>query len=138
MVSTGVLDVLEPTVLEISAEDGEPTLLGSRCRLCGRVFFPARVACAGCADETTTTVRLSQEGELQSFTEVHRKPKYARVDPPYVLGEVTLPDGLFVYSVLVSEAQHKWTIGEPVRLTTTVVQLEDGQRVNAYAFKPAG
>lgn len=125
---------LEPEVLEIDAE-GEGTLLGSRCSRCGRYFFPQRPRCGACAEPWTETVRLSREGTLTSFTRVHRKPEFSVVESPYVLAEVTLPEGLKVYSVLMSEQDREFVVGAGVRLRVMHVrETDDGTPVLGYAF----
>jgi uncharacterized OB-fold protein len=61
---------------------GEPTLLGTRCRACGTVFFPREEAFCrnpGCAGEAFDEVPLSRRGRVWSYTDARYQPP-----PPYV------------------------------------------------------
>jgi uncharacterized OB-fold protein len=128
---------LEPAVLRLGDERGDDVLLGSRCTTCERVFFPQRAWCGACAEPSTEVVELDREGVLTSLTRVHRKPEYSLVDAPYVLGEVTLRDGVRVYAVIVGLDGEDVAPDTPVRLTTLAVrEQEDGTAVVGYAFAP--
>ena len=128
---------LEPTVLKVGATTDEDVLIGSKCRECHRYFFPQRKRCAHCAEPTTETVELSREGILRSFSLMTRKPKYCRVEPPYILGEVSIPEGLVIYAVIHGTDPEALEIGQPVRLdTVTIDNNEKGESVIAYRFTP--
>jgi uncharacterized OB-fold protein len=127
---------LEPDVLSVGREEGEDVLLGSRCTRCGRYFFPQRVWCGGCAEPTTEVVELSRQGTLTSFTRLHRKPEYSIIEPPYILGEVTLPEGLRIYSVITTKDDTDPTMGQAVGLRSIQVREQQGGAVFAYAFAP--
>jgi uncharacterized OB-fold protein len=58
-------------------EDGAH-LIGSRCRECGEVTFPANAFCPQCCTETTENLPLSRRGILYSFTVQRFKPSRRR------------------------------------------------------------
>jgi Predicted nucleic-acid-binding protein containing a Zn-ribbon len=91
---------LEPGVFRVTQEEGGDVLLGSRCRVCRRTFFPPRAWCAACCTPTCEEVELSREGTLESYTVVHRKSAYALVETPYILGEVAIPEGIRIYTTI--------------------------------------
>lgn len=114
-------------------------LLGSRCRNCSRYYFPQRDYCAACSEKTTEIVELAGDATLTSFTRLHRKPEYSVIEPPYVLAEVTLPEGPRIYSILVEERDREPEVGEEVRLRTIEVKRPgQDEPVIAYAFALVG
>lgn len=129
---------LENDVLALpSSPEGKPTLLGSRCKNCGRVFFPRRLRCAACAGADLEQVNLSSKGRLFSFVVVEQKPKFALVEAPYVLGEVALPEGVHVYAVI--RGCDPKDLQEDLEVTLALEKVrvdENGNEVMAYVFRP--
>ena len=128
---------LEPTVLMVGSTKAEDVLMGSKCTECERYFFPQRKRCAHCAEPTTEPVELSKEGVLSSYSLLTRKPKYCLVDPPYILGEVSIPEGIVIYAVIHSADPEALEMGQPVRLDT--VEIENDEKdggIIAYRFAP--
>lgn len=128
---------LEPSVLKVSNTKEEDVLLGSKCKKCGRYFFPARAWCGACAEPTTEPVELSKEGTLISYSLMTRKPKYCLVEPPYILGEVLIPEGIRIYTVVNSRDVAELKMGQKVELDTVEIKKdEQGNSVIAYSFTP--
>ncbi len=142
---------LEPTVLQVK-EGTEPVLVGSKCPRCLRVFFPARLWCANCLEPLCEPVELSREGKLASFALVERKQDYSLVGPPYILGEVNLPEGLDIYTTvnLKSEVTENGVriystvdeknfdtliMGQKVILKPVVIKKEGDSEIIAYNFQ---
>ena len=118
-------------------------LLGSSCRACGEVKFPASSFCPQCCRETTETVPLSQRGRLHSFTVQRFKPPppYKGPEPfePYGVGMIELPEGLRVTSVLEESDPANLEVGLEMQLIITkFFEDEEGRDVVAYKFKPIG
>lgn len=71
---------------------------------------------------------------------MYQKPKYSSVEPPYLMGEIELPERVVVYSLLIGCAPEELKSGQEVELTTVEVREEkrEGHRVAilAYAFRP--
>ncbi|MBZ5739782.1 Zn-ribbon domain-containing OB-fold protein [Nocardioides mangrovi] len=81
----------------------DPALLGSRCTMCGTVFFPQKVGfCANpaCAGEEFEETELSRRGTVWSYTDAQYQPPAPYVAPepfvPFALAAVELPEGLVV------------------------------------------
>lgn len=76
-----------------------------------------------------------------SFTSVYQKPKYAVVEPPYVVGEIELPEGVVVYSLLTRCSARELKTGAEMELAAVKVREEERQgepaTVLAYAFMPS-
>ncbi len=152
MVSTVVRKSLEPKVFQVKGEGEEDALLGSKCKKCGGVFFPPREWCAACYEPTCETIVLSGEGILESFALMERKQAYSVVEPPFVIGEVLLPEGVHVYTTInlrseVSSEEAKvystidgdnfisLKVGQRARLSPVVIRWdEEGNEIVAYNF----
>jgi len=128
---------LESSVFEIGDTKEKNRLIGSKCKECGRYFFPQRKWCAFCAEPTTEEVELSNEGVLSSFSTMTRKTKYALIETPYILGEVKIPEGISIYSVINTDNPEKLQMGQKVQLDSVEIKKdEDENSVIAYSFSP--
>ncbi len=130
-------------VLEIS--DGQPRLLGGRCRDCGNHVFPMFSGCPKCAGTNMERVPLGTEGELWAWTVQGFPPKsppyLGTTDPdsfePYGVGYVSLPE-VKVEARLTEAEPAKLKSGMAMKLTTVpLYQDEDGNDVLTFAFEPA-
>jgi len=119
-------------------EDGAH-LIGSRCRECGEVTFPANAFCPQCCAETTTNVPLSRRGILYSFT-VQRfrpPPPYRGPEPfaPYGVGMIELPEGLRITAVLEEDDPASLRVGLEMELVITgFFEDDEGNEVLGYKF----
>jgi len=131
---------LEPDALQVGASREECSLLGNRCPRCVLVFFPRRHFCTRCCNPGLEEIQLSRKGRLRSFTTAYQKPNYAQVEPPYLIGEIELPERVVVYSLLTECSAEELKIGAEMELAT--VKVRDDERegkmatVLAYAFRP--
>lgn len=130
---------LEPSVFEVGRTKEEDRLIGSRCKECGRYFFPKRRWCASCAEPTAEDVVLSKEGILSSYSLMTRKPGYALIKTPYILGEVRIPEGILIYTFVKTENPEGLRMGQKVELDSLEIKKDEtGNGVYAYCFTPAG
>ncbi len=118
-------------------------LIGSRCRECGEVAFPATSFCPQCCRETTESIPLSQRGVLYSFTIQRFKPpppfRESEAFVPYGVGMIELPEGLRVTSVLEESDPDRLRVGMEMKLVITkFFEDDEGSEVFSYKFKPAG
>lgn len=76
----------------------EKRLVGSRCKTCGRVFFPPRIWCPDCQKNELEACEFAGVGKLAAFTVVYVAPSamlaagYDRKNP-YCVGVVELEGG---------------------------------------------
>ncbi|WP_148046162.1 Zn-ribbon domain-containing OB-fold protein [Nocardioides marmoriginsengisoli] len=122
---------------QLVLHDDGAALLGSRCPQCGLSYFPRRWECA--VDQTPVEdIELSRTGVLRVATYVS-VPSYGKnvLDAEgYGVGEVDLPEGVRVQSVLGGEPT-SWVPGTPMRLTVHPVdELEDGRLLVTHQFAP--
>lgn len=95
---------------------GDGVILGARCEPCSRVYVPATLFCEKCFSELDETVAVGPEGEVVSFTVVHRDLDGATLDAPQIAAAVRL-DGatsVFVHRGLGEAAG--WSIGARARV----------------------
>jgi uncharacterized OB-fold protein len=120
-------------------DEGQPYLVGQRCRGCGAVYLGSRRACSKCtAAGPFDEIPLSRRGELYVWSIVHQS--FPGVPVPYVVGVVDLPEGVAVRCNLIDvppDPAHL-RFGMPVEMTTGVSQQDrDGNDVVAFYFRPA-
>jgi len=122
-----------------SSTKEQPSLLGTKCKKCGEVFFPSRRRCILCFAEEMEDVFLSKEGKIYSYTVIHNKTPGYEGPIPYAVAAVELPEGIVILSPLTQCDWHKLHIGMEVELVLGK-GYEDGEGndVIAYKFKPCG
>jgi uncharacterized OB-fold protein len=129
--------VVAPGLFDPGRDGEPPALLGSRCKLCGEVLFPATPDCPACTTYASMEpFRLRGEGVLRDFIVVHRGPKGFAV--PYVQGYITLDDGPIVYSMIDAPPEEDaLVLGERVVMTIAPLRHdEDGVAVLGWKFRP--
>jgi uncharacterized protein len=113
----------------------EPRLIGSRCRDCGVVTFPAQGSCPACTSLAVEERLLSRRGTLYTWTVqgFRPKPPYAGPDEfePFGVGYVELPGEVRVEARLTVADPVRLRIGMPMEL----VIVPFGEKVT-YAFAP--
>lgn len=116
-------------------------LSGSRCKGCGETSLGVSAVCPNCGGEDVSTLALSREGTLWTYTVVRHKPpgNYHGPDPfqPFGLGLVDLPEGIRVLSRVEAEPD-QLQIGMPLRFRPFVLRTDEaGAEVVAFSFDPA-
>ncbi len=122
-------------------DDGEPYLQGCRCENCGATFLGERANCSKCgARGRMRSIRLSNRGELYSYSIVHRS--FPGIDVPYVSAIVDLDGGGTVKGNLINVAPDpaKIPFGMPVEVVYGDAlgrRDRDGNAYLAYFFQPS-
>ena len=120
------------------ANDGAVTLLGVRCRRCGRYQFPASTTCSACAGDDVEAVRLSSAGTLWGWTTVLTAPPGYEGPVPFGFGVVELPEGLRVITRIEATEVDALEFGMPMRAAVAALHdNDDGDTVVTYTFVPA-
>lgn len=120
----------------IPLESGEnPYLIGSKCKVCGKITFPQRLICSECFSEDLELLPLSQKGKLYTFTIIGYPPP--GVEAPYAIGYVDLPEGVRVFSILVDWDKENLKLGMDVELVIGKFKEDkEGNEVLTYKFRP--
>jgi uncharacterized OB-fold protein len=112
-----------------------PQLIGSRCKACGMVTFPAQASCA-----------RSRRGRLWAWTTQHfppPSPPYSgpRGDAfvPFGVGYVELPGQVKVEARLTETDPERLAPGTEMELVVVPFRTDDkGNEVVTFAFRPVG
>lgn len=121
------------------------SLLGSQCRQCGEVYFPATGNCTACCGNDLQPCDIGSQGHLWSWTVQDFMPKApfnsgeSEDDfQPYGVGYVQMPSGVKVESRLTTTDPALLRIGMPMALRLVRYgQRADGQALHTFAFAPA-
>lgn len=129
-----------PDVLFTETDEG-PRLIGTRCRRCGSMAFPARQGCAGCSSEDVDDELLATRGTLwtwtvQSFPPPPPFPGGAEFTP-FGVGYVELPGQVRVETILTESDPERLHIGMPVKLVLVPYPGASTEAKRTYAFAPA-
>ncbi len=113
---------------------------GSKCTMCGTVYFPPRSVCPTCAHHRESIgkmvpFRLSGEGEVYSFTVVHEAAEGFEMQVPYVLALVRTVEGPTLTGQIVDLAPEEVEIGLKVRATFRKLREEGKAGVIHYGYK---
>ena len=117
--------------------DGEPHLVANACTQCGATYWDRRNACAKCGGRNFEKQKMGSEGELISFSIVHRAAP--NVPTPYVSAVVHLTGGGAVKTNLVDVEPdpERVNLGMKVKLKTFVARTDDnGTEAVAFGFAP--
>ncbi len=91
----------------------EGKLMATKCKKCGRLFFPPQKDCPSCLESDMDWVELKPEGTLETLTVIFvRPPSFGHFDP-YTVAIAKLDDGPKILA---------WYKGDPK-------QVKPGQRV---------
>ena len=94
-------------------------LLGLKCRECGAITVPPKIACRRCASPDMDIVELKGTGEIQTFTAVNVAAEGYESEVPYTIVMVELDEGPWIMGNLVDIDPSKATmelIGQRVKM----------------------
>jgi uncharacterized OB-fold protein len=101
-----------PGLYEVEAE--VPTLIGTRCSACGRVYFPPLpVGCevCGATEDRLDTAALEARGVIYSLARVY--VHQGAPEAPFTIAEIQLDGGPLIRGMLSADAG-ELEIGQPV------------------------
>ena len=101
----------------------ENRLVGLKCKQCGAITVPPKIACGYCASMEMDVVELSGRGEIRTFTTVFVAPEGRESEVPYIIVMVELGEGPWVMGNLIGIEPDKASmelIGKRVRMEHAV------------------
>ncbi len=119
-----------------SERPGDVCLTGSRCRSCGRIYFPGRTLCLDCLAEDLAQIGFGREGRLYSYTVSHVASLH--FGAPYYAGWVDVSEGVRVFAPLLLDEGMLLEIDMRMELTIDELWREGERSVVGYKFKPVG
>ncbi|MEQ8483819.1 MAG: OB-fold domain-containing protein [Pseudomonadales bacterium] len=122
----------------------DPRLLGSKCRRCGVVTFPAQDGCPACCAQDTETIELERRGKLWTWTiqgflpnrPPYDGPETPETFKPFGVGYVELPGQVRVETRIKTDDVDKLRIGMDMELVVEKYVERDGKDVMAFFFQP--
>jgi len=112
----------------------EGRILATRCKHCGKLYFPPQADCPNCRKDDMEWVELSGEAELETYTIIKAKPKTFAHYEDYVLAIGKLKEGIKVLAWLRIKDQKEIRVGMKMRL---VVAKRMPEGYLTYEFVPA-
>ena len=117
--------------------DGVPRLYGQRCKNCDEVFTStSREYCANCGEPSLERILLGTMGTVHTYTTVYQKLPGSLIEPPYVIAQVMLPEGVRVQTVLREVDPGDVKIGMPVEIFLAPLEVDEGRTVVNFFFRP--
>ena len=113
---------------------------GSKCTICGTVYFPPRAVCPTCPHhrqslERMVPFQLSGDGEVVSYTVVHEAAEGFEMQVPYVVALVKTVEGPILTGQVVDVEPAEVAIGLKVRATFRKLREEGKAGVIHYGYK---
>jgi scaffold protein (connect acetoacetyl-CoA thiolase and HMG-CoA synthase) len=110
-------------------------LEASKCKKCGKLFFPPRLICNGCRNREFETIKLSRSGKLLTYTIINTGPSQFVKQVPYAIGIVELKEGVRVLSQITDCDLTKLATGMRLKVEFRKVQQEGEAGVICYGYK---
>jgi hypothetical protein len=105
-------------------------LMGTRCKVCGEIYFPPRADCIRCMDDEVEWIEYSGRGKLQSYTKIYAAPKGFEDMAPYTIGVVDLEEGGRLLSWIEGIPDDKIKIDMPVKAIPRI--FEEIEEIKLY------
>jgi len=111
-------------------------LLASKCKSCGRTFFPKRENCIECSAKDMEEIRLKEGAKLYSYTNV-KMPVY-KYKPPFIIAWIEFPEGVRVMSQIkvMDRGKQSLKVGMDMRIVIDTLWKEEGKEFIGYMFEP--
>ncbi len=114
----------------------EPYLIASRCRTCGKYFFPTRAVCLNCGKQTLEETPLKGKGTLYTYTIARQQLPGALVTPPYAIANILMEEGCQVPTI-VTEGWDSLDIDMDMEVYFEKIREDtEGNEQIAYKFRP--
>ncbi|WP_338604264.1 Zn-ribbon domain-containing OB-fold protein [Sulfolobus tengchongensis] len=94
-------------------------ILATKCRNCGAVYFPPQRDCYNCGKSEMEWIKVSNEGEIMTYSIVTQKPQGFEEYADYIIGIVKTKDNINLMAWIKGQPK----VGARVRLTTDGVRI---------------
>ncbi|MGA1794086.1 MAG: Zn-ribbon domain-containing OB-fold protein [Thermoplasmatota archaeon] len=119
-------------------QDQRYNLAGTKCTICGNMFFPNRTMCPVCHRRSLGKMEkyyFKGGGKVSSFTVVHDTAPGYRSQVPYVLATIELEEGDTVLGQIVDCAPSEVEIGSRVEMVFRKLAEEGKSGTIQYGYK---
>ncbi len=122
-----------PLVGEFAESLVKGKIFATKCKACGKEYFPPREECI-CLNDEMEKIDLDTSAKLVSYTIIHVPPESHSTMAPYIIAIGEFPNGLKTMAHLVGvTSMDDLKIGRPMKL---VPQTLENERI-VYKFVPA-
>ncbi len=111
----------------------EGKVLATKCKRCGKMFFPPAADCSECYSQEMEWIELSGEGELETFTHVLVRPASFQDEEPYTVAIAKMKEEVKVLAWIKDADPTELKVGMKVKLKADTTP--DGELT--YVFVPA-
>ena len=117
------------------------SIIGNKCMICGRVFFPPRESCPYCRRKSLgkmQDIQLSGKGKIVTYTIIHTATEDFEDQVPYPIAIVELDEGPRITAQIVDCKPEDVKIDMKVESTFRKIQQDGstGAIYYGYKFKP--
>ncbi len=118
-----------------------PVLVGSKCKECGKTYFPRKRICVKCfRDDTLEVHPLAKRGRIVTYSISHHN--YIGIPMPYAFAYVYLPDDdLIIYSLIkdFEPSEKRLYCGQEVEQCMDFLREDPwGNPIVTYKYRPIG
>jgi len=110
-------------------------LIASKCKKCGKTYYPPRKVCVKCKSTEMELVQLPREGKVVNYTVIYYPPRGFEQEAPYVVGVVELKDGTRVLAQIVDVKPEEVNIGMEVEATFRKLREQGEEGIIEYGIK---
>jgi hypothetical protein len=110
-------------------------LEAGKCGKCGHIDFPPRLVCPKCNGRKFTTVRLTDEGKLVTFTVVRVASDKFSKETPFAVGIVELNDGVRITTQIADADVDALQVGQRLKLVFRKIQEDGKAGILCYGYK---
>jgi hypothetical protein len=125
-----------PGLYDVQAD--RPTLLGTTCAHCGRVYFPPlSIGCEVCGapEEKLRPTALDARGTIHSLAQVHLHR--GRPPAPFIIAEIQLDAGPLIRATLAGGADFPQIGDKVLAIWTVTATSDDGAEIVEPLFSTA-
>lgn len=110
-------------------------LEGSKCRKCGKIFYPPKPSCPYCGYRETEKVELPKKGKVISWTVEYTTPEGYRAEAPLIIALIELENGVRVLSALADVEPEEVYDGMEVEASLRRLWVEGREGLIVYGIK---
>ena len=131
---------VEKGLFDIPSSEEEPIYLnGSKCKSCGRHFFPKVEMCHLCSGKDMEDVKMGRKAKIYTYTNCNYPPPGGvyKGKVPYGLGVVALDEGILITTRINETDTSKLKIGMDVELRLETLHKDDGgKELVCFTYQP--
>jgi len=110
-------------------------LEANQCKKCTKKFFPPRLICPECGSRDFKDTKISEKGEITSYTIIRVPPSQYKDQAPYAVGVVKLDDGVNVMGQIVDCDFEDLKVGMRVKIEFRKLFSQGHSGILCYGYK---